>query len=464
MRRRIQHVHFVGIGGIGMCGIAELLHDQGYRVSGSDLREGPTLDRLRQLGIDVEVGHDAAHLGHVDVCVYSSAVHPTNPELVEAERRKIPVIPRAEMLAEVMRLKDGIAVGGSHGKTTTSSLIAHVLHAAGLDPTAVIGGRVLMPDASPSTTRMGASDLLVAEADESDGSFLRLAPVTAVVTNIDAEHMDHYGSYEALENAFVEFANRVPFWGVTVLCLDHPGVQAIVPRMTRRNITYGFASQADLIASDLQRDGLGTRFEVRWRDEKLGTARVRLPGRHNVLNALATIAVARDLEVPFDVAADALESFLGIERRFERKGESRGVQVVDDYGHHPAEIRATLAAAREIHEGRILVAFQPHRYSRTRSLWDDFTAAFNDADVLFLTEIYAANEEEIPGVDAAGLVEAIRAHGHREAHFVPQLDGVVERVVSEARAGDLVITLGAGSVSTLGRRILAGLDEKGSGE
>jgi UDP-N-acetylmuramate--alanine ligase len=461
MRRRIQHIHFVGIGGIGMCGIAELLHDQGYRVSGSDLRDGATVARLRQLGIEVQVGHDAGRLGNVDVCVYSSAVRPGNPELVEAERRKIPVIPRAEMLAEIMRLKDGIAVGGSHGKTTTSSLIAHVLHAAGLDPTAVIGGRVLLPDASPTTTRMGDSDLLVAEADESDGSFLRLAPVTAVVTNIDAEHVDHYGSYQALENAFVEFANKVPFWGLTVLCLDHPGVQAIVPRMTRRHITYGFASQADLIASDLHSDGPGTRFEVRWRDEGLGTARVRLPGRHNVLNALATIAVALDLEVPFEDVVAALDSFLGIERRFERKGESQGVQVVDDYGHHPAEIRATLAAAREIHEGRVLVAFQPHRYTRTRSLWDEFTAAFNDADVLFLTEIYAANENKIPGVDAAGLVEAIQAHGHRDAHLVSDLETVVDRVLAEARPGDLVITLGAGNISTLGTRILARLDEKG---
>jgi len=463
MRRHIQHVHFVGIGGIGMCGIAELLHVQGYRVSGSDLREGPTVERLRQLGIPVQVGHDAAQLGDVDVCVFSSAVRPDNPELVEAERRKIPVIPRAEMLAEMMRLKDGIAVGGSHGKTTTSSLIAHVLHAAGLDPTAVIGGRVLLPDSSPTTTRMGASDLLVAEADESDGSFLRLAPVTAVITNIDPEHMDHYGSYEALENAFVEFANRVPFWGLTVLCLDHPGVQAIVPRMTRRHVTYGFASQADLIASDPQPDGPGSRFEVRRRDEKLGTARVRLPGRHNVLNALATLAVAMDLEVPFDEAASALETFLGIERRFERKGESRGVQVVDDYGHHPAEIRATLSAAREIHAGRIVVAFQPHRYTRTRDLWDEFTAAFNDADVLLLTDIYAASEDPIPGIEAGGLVDAIRAHGHREAHHVPELDALVERVAAEVRTGDLVITLGAGSISTLGARILARLDERGTG-
>jgi UDP-N-acetylmuramate--alanine ligase len=463
MRRRIQHVHFVGIGGIGMCGIAELLHTQGYRVSGSDLREGPTVERLRQLGIEVQVGHDAAHLGEVDVCVYSSAVRSSNPELIEAERRKIPVIPRAEMLAEVMRLKDGIAVGGSHGKTTTSSLITHVLHDAGLDPTAVIGGRVLLPDASPTTTRMGASDLLVAEADESDGSFLRLAPVMAVITNIDPEHMDHYGSYEALENAFVEFANRVPFWGLTVLCLDHPGVQAIVPRMTRRHISYGFASQADLIASDAQPDGLGTRFDVRRRNEKLGTARIRLPGRHNVLNALATIAVALDLDVSFDQAASALDSFLGIERRFERKGESRGVQVIDDYGHHPAEIRATLAAAREIHDGRILVAFQPHRFTRTRDLWEEFTAAFNDADRLFLTEIYAASEDAIPGVDATRLVEAIRSHGHHDAEFVPDLDAMVERVVAEARAGDMVITLGAGNISTLGKRILERLDAKGDG-
>jgi UDP-N-acetylmuramate--alanine ligase len=460
MRRRIQHVHFVGIGGIGMCGLAELLHNQGYRVSGSDLLVATTVERLRSLGIEVQVGHDAARLGDVDVVVYSSAVRPTNPELVEAERRKIPVIPRAEMLAEVMRLKDGIAVAGSHGKTTTTSLISHVLGTAGLDPTAVIGGRVLASDASPSTTRLGSGDLLVAEADESDGSFLRLTPVIAVVTNIDPEHLDHYGSYEALEEAFVTFANRVPFWGLSVLCLDQAGVQAILPRMSRRIATYGFASQADLTATDVEADGLGVRFEVRRRGERLGPARIRLPGRHNVLNALATLSVALELDVSFATAADALESFLGIERRFEAKGEARGVRVVDDYGHHPAEIRATLAAAREIHSGRIIVAFQPHRYTRTRDLWDEFIPAFNHADLLLMTEIYPASEEKIPGVEVPPLVEAIRAHGHREAHFVADLDEVVARLVRVAEPGDLVITLGAGSIAALGARILEQLEAR----
>ena len=458
MRRRIQHVHFVGVGGIGMCGLAELLHNQGYRVTGSDLRAGPTLERLRSLGIDVRVGHDAAHLGDADVVVYSSAVGPTNPELREAERRKFPVIPRAEMLAEVMRLKEGIAIAGSHGKTTTTSLVAHVLAAAGLDPTAVIGGRVLAPDASPSTTRLGQGELLVAEADESDGSFLRLAPTIAVVTNIDAEHLDHYGSYEALEEAFTVFANRVPFWGLTVLCLDHPGVQAILPRMTRRTTTYGFGSQADLVASNVAISGPGMRFEVRHRGEPLGEARIRLPGRHNVQNALATLAVALELDVPFRVAADALASFLGIERRFERKGEARGVSLVDDYGHHPAEIRATLASARESHSGRIVVAFQPHRYTRTHDLWDEFTAAFNDADVLLVTPIYPASEDKIPGIESGPLVEAIRAHGHRDAHFVANLEELPGRIASLARRGDLVVTLGAGDISTLGERILAELE------
>jgi len=461
VRRRIQHVHFVGIGGIGMCGLAELLHNQGYRVSGSDLRSGPTVERLQRLGIAVSLGHDASRLGDVDVVVYSSAVRPTNPELLAAEARKIPVIPRAEMLAEVMRLKEGIAVAGSHGKTTTTSLIAHVLGAAGLDPTSVIGGRVLANDASPSTTRLGSGDLLVAEADESDGSFLRLAPVIGVITNIDSEHLDHYGSYAALEEAFVAFANRVPFWGLTVLCLDHPGVQAIVPRMTRRTTTYGFASQAELCASNPLSGEAGTRFEVRRRGEPLGSARVRLPGRHNVLNALATIAVALELEVPFAAATEALDSFLGIERRFERKGEAAGVVVIDDYGHHPAEIRATLASAREVHPGRLVVAFQPHRYTRTRDLWDDFVAAFNDADVLLVSEIYAAGEEKIPGIDVAPLVDAIRAHGHNAAHFVADLEELAARVVRDARPGDLVVTLGAGNISTLGSRILEQLEAQG---
>jgi len=458
--RRIRRVHFVGAGGIGMCGIAELLATQGYEVTGSDLRDGPTLARLRAHGIAIAIGHDARHVGDADVVVYSSAVRRSNPELLEAERRKIPVIPRAEMLAEVMRLKDGIAVAGSHGKTTTTSLIAHLLAQAGLDPTAIIGGRVLAPGADPSTTRLGTGDLLVAEADESDGSFLRLAPVIAVVTNIDPEHLDHYGSYEALKDAFAAFANRVPFWGAAVLCLDHPGVQAIVPRMSRRTLTYGTASQADLVATEIAVEGLAMRFSVRQRGALLGPARVRLTGQHNVRNALAALSVALELGVPFAQAADALDSFGGIERRFQIKGDAVGVRVVDDYGHHPAEVRATLAAARAVHEGRIVVAFQPHRYTRTRDLWDDFARSFNDADVLIVSEIYGAGEDKIPGVDAAGLVAALRAHGHHDAEFVADLDEVLARLRARVRPGDLVLTLGAGSVSSLSDRLLAALREE----
>ena len=462
MNRRIKHVHFVGVGGIGMCGLAELLHNQGYRVTGSDLRSGPTVERLRSLGIPVSIGHARGHVGEADVVVYSSAVRANNPELLEAESRKIPVIRRAEMLAEVMRLKEGIAVAGSHGKTTTTSLIAHVLQRAGLDPTAVIGGRILVSGAAHTGARLGAGRLLVAEADESDGSFLRLAPVIAVVTNIDPEHLDHYGSFLALQDAFTAFANSIPFWGLAVLCLDHPGVQSILPRMTRRITTYGFASQADLCATRVRAERGGTRFSVRHRGVSLGSVRLPLPGRHNVQNALATLSVALELEVPFETAAGALESFGGIERRFESKGEVAGVRVVDDYGHHPAEIRATLAAAREVHAGRIVVAFQPHRYTRTRDLWDEFVRAFNDADVLVLTEIYAAGEDKILGVEAAPLAEAVRAHGHRDVRFAPDLDRVLETLLALVAPGDLVVTLGAGSISTLGARLLARLAERAS--
>jgi len=459
MDRRIQQVHFVGIGGIGMCGLAELLHNQGYRVTGSDLRSGATVERLRGLGVPVSIGHDAANVGSADVVVYSSAVRANNAELREAEAHDIPVIPRAEMLAEVMRLKNGIAVAGSHGKTTTTSFIAHTLGAVGLDPTAIIGGRVLASESAPTGARLGAGDLLVAEADESDGSFLRLTPVIAVVTNIDPEHLDHYGSYEALQEAFAAFANRIPFWGLSVLCFDHPGVQAIVPRMTRRKLTYGFAPQADLVASAVTVEGTGMRFTVHERGAALGDVRIRLPGRHNVLNALATIAVTRELDIPFADAAAAIESFLGIERRFEAKGEVAGICVFDDYGHHPAEIRATLASARAFHRGRVVVAFQPHRFSRTRDLWEDFVTAFNDADFLVMTEIYSAGEEKIPGIESAPLVEAICAHGHRNAHFVGDLEAVVETLLAELTPGDLVLTLGAGNISTLGEKLISRLQE-----
>jgi UDP-N-acetylmuramate--alanine ligase len=467
MRRRVRHIHFVGIGGIGMCGLAELLHAQGYRVTGSDVAEGPTVERLRRLGVSVAKGHDAAQVGDADVLVYSSAIRPTNPELQEAARRKITIIPRAEMLAEVMRLHDGIAVAGTHGKTTTTSMITHVLDAAGLDPTAVIGGRVITPVAPPDErhgVRLGAGGLLVAEADESDGSFLRLAPAFVVVTNIDPEHLDHYGRFEALQDAFVEFANGIPFWGAAVLCFDHPGVQAILPRITRRHTSYGFSQQADLVAVEVEADGFGMRFAVNRRGERLGPARAPLPGRHNVANALATFAIALELEVPFEIASEALASFAGVERRFERKGEAAGVLVVDDYGHHPAEVRATLAAARAVHPGRIVVVFQPHRYTRTRDCFDDFATAFNDADRLLVSEVYAAGEDKIPGFGGAELANAIRAHGHRDVAFRAELEEVVATLPDELRPGDLVITLGAGNVSALGPRLLAALGQRSDRE
>ncbi len=463
MRRRVRHIHFLGIGGIGMSGLAELLHSQGYTVSGSDLVAGATVERLRHLGVPVALGHDAANVGHADVLVYSSAIRGNNPELLEAERRKIPVIPRAEMLAEVMRLQDGIAIAGSHGKTTTTGLVAHVLDAAGLDPTAVIGGRVITSDGGERAAAdrrgvlLGEGGLLVAEADESDGSFLRLAPVVAVVTNVDPEHLDYYGSFEALQDAFVDFANCIPFWGLAVLCFDHPGVQAILPRLTRRYTTYGFSSQADLTATDIEPDGFGMTFTVRRRDETLGHVRVPLPGRHNVANSLAAIAVALELDVPFETGSAALAEFAGIERRFERKGEAAGVLVVDDYGHHPAEVRATLSSARDLHPGRIVVVFQPHRYTRTRDCFEEFTTAFNDADVLVVCEVYAAGEAKIPGIDGLALADAIRAHGHRDVRFAPELDEIIASLPADLRPGDLVITLGAGNVTSAGPRLLAAL-------
>ena len=456
--RRIERIHFVGAGGIGMSGLAELLANQGYRVSGSDLREGPGVARLRGLGVEIHIGHAASHVGDADVLVYSSAVQTGNPELVAAQSAKIPVIPRAEMLAEIMRLKDGIAVAGSHGKTTTTSLIAHVLDVAGLDPTVIVGGRVQSPGRASTTTRSGEGEWMVAEADESDGSFMRLSPVYAVITNIDPEHLDHYGSFEALKQTFADFANLVPFWGATMLCLDHPGVQAVLPSITRRTRTYGTVSQAELRAEELVPDGMGTRFRLRERGEKLGEARAPLPGHHNVLNTVATLAVALELDVPFQLAADALDSFGGVERRFEFKGEVAGVRVVDDYAHHPAEIRATLQAARQLHSGRVVAVFQPHRYTRTRDLWEEFTRAFNDADLLLLTDIYPASEEPIEGISAKRLAGAIRSHGHREVRYASELDEAVEDLATRLSAGDLVVVLGAGSISSLPGRLLEGLE------
>ncbi|GAC1599998.1 MAG: UDP-N-acetylmuramate--L-alanine ligase [Polyangiales bacterium] len=443
-RGRVRHVHFVGAGGIGMSGLAEILRSLDFDVSGSDLKPSDVTRRLQSLGVVVHIGHRAEHVKGTDVVVISSAVKNDNPEVLEARTRQIPVIARAEMLAELMRLKHGVAIAGSHGKTTTTSLVSAVLRAAGLDPTVVVGGKV---NALGSNARLGQGDILVAEADESDGSFLRLTPTIAVVTNIDPEHLDHYGTFDALKAAFVAFVERIPFYGLGVLCLDHPHVQAILPQVQRRHVTYGLSAQADYRATHATFSGLETKFEVFRRNERLGDFVVRMPGAHNVLNTLAAIAVADELEVPLDVVRSALASFSGVQRRFTIVGEAFGVTVVDDYGHHPAEIEATLEAARQAFDRRIVVAVQPHRYSRTQALQGEFARAFNRADVVIITEIYAAGEEPIQGVSGSALAESVRAHGHHDVSFVPTREGVTDALTSIVRPSDLVICLGAGDIN-----------------
>lgn len=457
-RGRVRHVHFVGVGGIGMSGLAEILRSLEFDVSGSDIKDGDTTRRLASLGVRIDIGHRAENVRGVDVVVFSSAVSKDNPELVEASSLGIPIIPRAEMLAELMRLKYGVAIAGSHGKTTTTSLVATVLRHAGLDPTVVVGGKMA---ALGSNARLGAGDLLVAEADESDGSFLRLTPTIAVVTNIDPEHLDHYGSLDKLKDSFIEFASGVPFYGLTVLCMDHPTVQDILPRITRRTVTYGLSPHADYSARGVQFRGLETSFNAYRRGQSLGGFTVRMPGAHNVLNCLATIAVADELEVPLDVIKQALATFGGVARRFTVVGTPRDVTLIDDYGHHPAEVRATIEAARRAfpEEGRrIIVAFQPHRYTRTRDLFDDFTRAFNNADILFLTDIYAAGETPIPEVSSEKLVRSIRQHGHHNVTHVADKMVLHEAIARVVRRGDVVIALGAGDVNKMLGRLRTHLD------
>ncbi len=450
---RKARVHFVGIGGIGMSGIAEVLLNLGYTVLGSDLKASETTRRLESLGATVHTGpHRAENVGECDVVVISSAVKRDNPEVVVARARKVPVIPRAEMLAELMRLKYGIAIAGSHGKTTTTSMIATVLAAAGLDPTAVVGGKL---NSLGSNAKLGKSDLMVVEADESDGSFLKLSPAVAVVTNVDPEHLDHFGTLERLKDAFVEFTNKVPFYGRAVMCLDHPNVQALLPLIEKRVVTYGFSAQAEYRADEVRLDGFMTRFRVYRRGEDLGEFAVRMVGRHNAQNALATIAVAEELEVPLPVVREALSGFGGVQRRFTVRGEEAGVTVVDDYGHHPAEVRATLKGAKQAFNRRVVCAFQPHRYSRTHLLMDDFSTAFNDADVLFVTEVYAAGEEPIAHATGERVAEAIRACGHRDVTFVPSRAELATAVRRRVQPGDLVITQGAGDVNQSGVELLA---------
>jgi UDP-N-acetylmuramate--alanine ligase len=461
---KTRHVHFVGIGGIGMSGIAELLANLGYVVSGTDEKRSAVTARLQTLGIRVAIGHDAVHVGDADVVVISSAVRMSNAEVVEAARRQIPVIPRAEMLAELMRLRFAIAVAGAHGKTTTTSMIALVLERAGLDPTAVIGGRL---SAFGSNARLGRGEFMVAEADESDRSFLKLFPTIAVITNIDHEHLENYGGFDDLQQAFVDFANKAPFYGGVVACVDDANLAAILPRMTRRVTTYGLASaEADITAADVTLGPLTVTATVkrqarRARDEMktlvpLGTLTLAVPGRHNLLNALAAVAVGMELGLSFDRVAAGLREFRGAERRFEVRGEPNGILVVDDYGHHPTEIAAVLAAAKTLGR-RIVVAFQPHRFTRTASLMDAFGPALAGADHIVLTDIYPAGEDRIAGVTLDALGTAVRRAVGAPVDLVPRLDDVVPAIVRAAKPGDLVITLGAGSIGGVLERLLAAL-------
>ncbi len=450
-RSRPAKIHFVGIGGIGMSGIAEVLLNLGYAVSGSDLKESEITRRLASLGGRLARGHAAENIAEVDVVVISSAVKKDNPEVVEARRRKIPVIPRAEMLAELMRLKYGVAIAGSHGKTTTTSLAAHLLAHAGLDPTAVVGGKV---NGFGSNAKLGKGDYMVVEADESDGSFLHIPPTIAIVTNVDPEHLDHWKTPEALRQGFLDFVNRVPFYGRAILCHDHPGVQSLLPDVESRYVTYGESHQADYRASRIEVDGGSVRFDASRRDAVLGRFEVKMVGRHNALNALAVIALGDEMGIPPDTIRSAFATFQGVQRRFTVRGEAAGVTVVDDYGHHPAEVRATLLGARDAFHRRIVCAFQPHRYTRTRDLLAEFATAFNDADVLLLTDVYAAGEDPIPGATSEALGAAVRACGHRDVTLVPRAD-LARAARARVRAGDLVLTLGAGDVTNVGPELLA---------
>ena len=451
-----QHFHFTGIGGIGMSGIAEVLLNLGYSISGSDQKLSAVTERLTSLGAKVYEGHAAENLAGARALVVSSAVTEQNAEVREARRLNIPVIPRGELLAELMRLKYGIAVAGSHGKTTTTSMVASVLSHAGLDPTVVVGGKAAAMGGS--NARVGASDFLVVESDESDGSFLRLSPILAVVTNIDREHLDYYADLNAIRAAFVEFVNKVPFYGAAILCLDDENVQSILPSVKRRPVTYGRSSQADLQPWGIEHRGAQSTFRVRSTSGELGEFLVNIPGDHNVLNATAAIAVALELHVEPDVIREGLKQFTGVARRFDIKGEVRGVTVVDDYGHHPTEIRATLAAARSCAKNNLTVLFQPHRYTRTQLLLDDFARAFHAAERVVVLDIYAASEQPIPGVSGAELVDRMRQFGHRGAEYASSSEAGVEAVVHGAAAGDMIVTLGAGSVSGLAPLILEKLN------
>ena len=454
---KIQHLHFVGIGGIGMSGIAEVLLNLGYEISGSDLKLSPTTERLARLGARINEGHAAANVAGAKAVVVSSAVDAKNPELLEARRLQIPVIPRGELLAELMRLKYGIAIAGSHGKTTTTSMTASVLSMAGLDPTVVVGGKV--GAMGGSNARVGRSDFLVVESDESDGSFLKLSPILAVVTNVDREHLDHYASIDEIRAAFLEFIQKVPFYGAAILCLDDENVQQLLPSVNRRSITYGRSHQAVLTIPDADCGRFESFFSLRMRGHDLGRFHLHVPGVHNVLNATAAIAVGLELEIKLDAIREGIAAFTGVDRRFQIRGEVRGVTVIDDYGHHPTEIRATLAAAQLCKFHRIHAVFQPHRYTRTQHLMDEFAKSFHQADVVYVLDIYAASEQPIEGVTGRILADRIRDFGHRSVEYTGTIERTVEMVVAKVREKDVVLTLGAGNVWQVGEMVLEKLRE-----
>lgn len=453
-----QHVHFVGIGGIGMSAIAEVLLTLGYQVSGSDLRSSPITERLRRMGAAIHLGHCAENVDEAKAVVVTSALDSSNPEVAEARKRQIPVIPRGELLAELMRLKFGIAIAGSHGKTTTTSMVASILNAANMDPTVVVGGRVAAMEGS--NARVGKSSLLVVESDESDGSFLKLAPIIAVVTNIDREHLDHYASLEDVQTAFTEFVNKVPFYGVAILCLEDENIQQIFPSIRRRTITYGRSAQVDLAVEDVELSATGSSFSIHRRGDGLGTFHLSVPGIHNVLNATAAVGVGLEMELPMEQIREGLAAFSGVDRRFSIRGVERGVTVIDDYGHHPTEVKATLAAARLSPFRQIHVLFQPHRFSRTKHLLEDFGTAFHQADDLYLLDIYAASEPPIEGITSQALLERIQSYGHRSAHYAASIDEGIEAIARAAEPGDLIVTLGAGNISQAAEKILEKLREE----
>lgn len=460
MFRKTQQIHLVGIGGSGMSGIAEVLLTLGYKVTGSDLQPSETTRRLEEQGGKIFFGHEESHVGEAQVVVISSAVAATNPEVLVAKARQIPVIPRAEMLAELMRLKFGVAIAGAHGKTTTTSMVANVLAQGGLDPTMVIGGKV---NALGSHARLGRGDILVAEADESDGSFLRLSPTVVAVTNLDREHLDHYGSMERINDCFAEFINKIPFYGLAVLCADDERLSALFPRIVKRYQTYGLQERngvvPDFKATDVVLKQWGGEFRAHFRGKNLGPFRLAVPGIHNVSNALVAIAIGVELDIPLDLIRKGLAAFTGVERRFHLRGEIAGIMVVDDYGHHPTEVKATLAAAKQgWADRRLVVLFQPHRYSRTRDCMEDFAHAFDEADVVFMTDIYPAGEQPIPGVSGASLAGTIQAAGHPSVTFVERKESLPDQVMPHLKPGDLVLTLGAGDIWKAGTGLVARLE------